>query len=67
MTNEQVTIFKRYYSSTEAAQYLGLSRSHMSNMRLKGNGPNYYKLESGGIRYDRDDLDAWVKGEQTDE
>jgi len=67
MSKEQATTFKRYYNTSEAANYLGLSKSHLSNMRLRGEGPKCYRPESGNYTYDRDDLDEWVKGDHTDE
>jgi len=67
MTNEGVKIFKRFYNSSEAANYIGYSRSHLSNLRMRGEGPKFKKLNSGRIVYDREWLDEWVKGDHTDE
>lgn len=43
----------------EAAEYLGLSRSTMEKMRLRGNGPRYAKL-SRLVVYALPDLDSWI-------
>jgi len=67
MSEKQDRIFKRYYNTAEAAEYLGLSKSHLSNMRLRGEGPKFHRPagSSGKYLYDRDDLDMWVKGHRT--
>ena len=57
-------IFKRYYTTEEAAAYLNLASGTLSNMRVKGIGPKFYKPEGSRPIYDRDDLDKWVKGEE---
>ncbi len=43
-----------------AAIYLGLSKSTLAKMRLRGDGPQYAKLGQRVVVYDTSDLDAWV-------
>lgn len=50
---------KLRFKTPQAAEYLGISRSNMEKMRLRGNGPPYAKLGRLVI-YDIADLDAWV-------
>ena len=57
-----MSTFKRYYTTEEAAAYLNLAVGTLGNMRTQNRGPKFYKPEGGKPMYDRDDLDAWVKG-----
>jgi len=43
----------------EAAQYMALSPSTLSKLRLTGDGPPFCKL-GRTVVYDPDDLDAWL-------
>lgn len=43
----------------EAAQYLGLSESHLNTLRWSGGGPAFLKL-GRSVRYEKSDLDAWL-------
>jgi excisionase family DNA binding protein len=47
------------FARSEAAKYLGISRSWLDKKRLDGNGPPYLKLGRRVI-YERSDLDAWA-------
>jgi len=59
--------FKRYYTSEEAAKYLCIKESRLRNLRYQKKGPNFYNPGGNGRPlYDRDDLDAWVKGGSPD-
>lgn len=44
----------------EAAARLGLSKSTLDKMRCAGKGPRYVKSTDRAVRYDPDDLDAWI-------
>ncbi len=46
----------------EAAAYLGLSRSTLAKMRLRGDGPAYAKAGSKIVLYDLAELNAWLAG-----
>ncbi|MCS3517080.1 helix-turn-helix transcriptional regulator [Bradyrhizobium elkanii] len=42
-----------------AAAYTGFEEGYLNKLRCKGGGPVYIK-KSGIVRYDPDDLDAWL-------
>lgn len=44
----------------DAAQYVGLSVSTLSKMRLRGDGPTYCKNGPRAVAYRIADLDAWL-------
>lgn len=44
----------------DAASYLRLTVRGLEDMRGKGTGPRYHKVNARVIRYHRDDLDAWL-------
>ncbi|MHA1540005.1 MAG: helix-turn-helix transcriptional regulator [Alphaproteobacteria bacterium] len=48
-------------NTKEAAQYLGISKSKMEKMRVKGDGPIFLKLGSR-VLYEKEALDLWAKG-----
>lgn len=49
------------YRAPVAAQYLGLAESTLAKMRLRGDGPVYFKAGRAVI-YARADLDRWLEG-----
>jgi len=44
----------------EAAARLGLSKSTLDKWRCAGKGPRYVKSTDRAVRYDPEDLDAWI-------
>ncbi|MEU4414468.1 helix-turn-helix transcriptional regulator [Nocardia salmonicida] len=52
-------IWANRYTADGAADYYGVTRRTMDNLRREGGGPRYYRL-FGRIVYDRADLDAYV-------
>ncbi|MEU4708045.1 helix-turn-helix domain-containing protein [Nocardia salmonicida] len=46
-------------TADQAADYYGVTRRTLDNLRREGGGPVYYRL-FGRIVYDRADLDAYV-------
>ena len=48
-----------YLNTTQAAEYIGMSRQFLEIARHKGSGPNYHKLMRA-VRYRREDLDEWM-------
>jgi predicted DNA-binding transcriptional regulator AlpA len=50
-------------SAPEAAQYLGISASTLSKLRVLGGGPKFHKLGRRVI-YTLDDLDGWFGARQ---
>lgn len=59
----------RWLTTAEATEYLGLSPSHLSVMRSRGNGPLYTNIAPEGsvpdYRYRRSDLDHWAASRAT--
>lgn len=44
-----------------AAAYTGFGEGYLNKLRCKGGGPLFIK-RAGVVRYDPDDLDAWLAG-----
>jgi predicted DNA-binding transcriptional regulator AlpA len=49
----------------EAASRLGLSKSTLDKWRCAGKGPRYVKSTDRAVRYDPEDLDAWITARKT--
>ncbi|MEQ1488947.1 MAG: helix-turn-helix domain-containing protein [Terricaulis sp.] len=49
----------------EAAARLGLSKSTLDKWRCAGKGPRYVKSTDRAVRYDPEDLDAWIAARKT--
>ena len=43
-----------------AAEYLQISTSTLAKMRLRGDGPVYFKAGARIVLYDMAELDAWL-------
>ena len=50
----------KYLGTQAAADYLGVSRKHLYNLRYAGEGPRARK-HGRLIKYVREDLDAWIE------
>ncbi len=50
---------RKYLSTREAAEYLGLSARTLDRYRVSGEGPVFHRF-GGRVRYTRADLDAWA-------
>lgn len=57
---------KKYYNEREAAEFLVRTIATLRNWRYLGKGPRYLTDAHGGIRYDINDLEAWVHGEDNE-
>jgi hypothetical protein len=44
----------------DAANYLGLSESHLEKLRIRGGGPLYVRFSPRAVGYRITDLDAWA-------
>ena len=51
----------RFLSESQTAKYLNLSKKSLQNWRFNRQGPPYVKLNMKTIRYQREDLDQWMK------
>jgi len=45
----------------QAAEYVGLKPATLNQYRWAGGGPPFFRLGSRSIRYDQDDLEAWMR------
>lgn len=45
----------------DAAAVTGISKKTLANYRSRGGGPPYFKIGGSFIRYDEDDLIAWMR------
>jgi predicted DNA-binding transcriptional regulator AlpA len=52
---------RRFVSEMELEQLTGISRRTWQKHRLFNRGPRYYKIY-GSIRYDVDEVVAWIQG-----
>ena len=50
---------RTYFSTREAADYLGVSPRTLDRYRVRGGGPVFHRF-GGRVRYLRADLDAWA-------
>ncbi len=57
----------RLLTTTEAADYLRVSRRTLARWLKEGIAPPSIKLPSGGRRYRKADLDRWIAEHQADE
>lgn len=49
----------RVLNSAQAAEYIGLAKQTIADLRVKGGGPMFCKM-GRSVRYKREDLDAWI-------
>ena len=54
--------FPAHLTTEGVLKYLGgaISRRHLENMRLRGDGPAFVKISKRTIVYPRDALDRWL-------
>ena len=50
----------KWMTTNEAAAYLKMAVITLQKYRQDNTGPRYYKTEEGTIRYNADDLDAYL-------
>jgi predicted DNA-binding transcriptional regulator AlpA len=50
----------KWLDTKGAANHVGMSQQSLALYRSKGSGPAFSKVGST-VRYDREDLDAWLK------
>ena len=53
-----------YFTTVEAAIYVGLAAQTLRVLRCEGRGPRYFRLGASNrsqARYRREDLDAWLE------
>ncbi len=52
-----------WLDSDQAANYLGCSSGTLKTWRSRGEGPTYHIVNQKLVRYNVEDLDAFVRGE----
>ncbi len=57
---EKRKVMQRFYTTKDAATYLGLAQRTLQKYRVDGSGPKFRKVR-GHSFYDVADLDAWVE------
>ena len=45
----------------QAARYIAISKSRLSQLRMTGEGPPFIKIAARAVAYRRSDLDAWLE------
>jgi predicted DNA-binding transcriptional regulator AlpA len=55
---------KRFINREEAAEFLGLSPQTLANYSWRGEGPPFIRISDRCVRYDRDELMAWMKARE---
>lgn len=51
-----------WLTTKEAARHLNCHPNTLEKMRIRGDGPQYYKFGSKSVRYKQSDLDAFMMG-----
>ncbi len=50
----------RRFRPPEAAEYIGLAESTLAKMRVRGDGPAYFKVGGRAVFYDVTDIEQWL-------
>ena len=56
---------RRWAYEADASEYLQIPMPTLRGWRQRGVGPRFYKI-GGRVRYDLDDLDAWIAAQASD-
>lgn len=51
----------KFYNEKELAQLLGLKPRTLQEWRTKKRGPKYIRISNNTVRYDAQDVEAWIK------
>lgn len=49
-----------WFTPRDAADYVGLKVRGLEDMRMRGTGPKFHKVNDRVVRYHIRDLDAWL-------
>jgi len=55
-----------WLTTEEAKEHLGVSSTTTLNRWRAGSGLPYHKTPSGAVRYDRAEIDEWVRSQRND-
>ena len=53
-----------FYTTQEAADYLGCSKSYLDKLRVTGGGPMFIRFGRRKVAYRRSALDEWARNRQ---
>lgn len=56
-----------WFDSEAAGEYISCTAGTMKTWRAKGEGPRYHIINQKLVRYHIDDLDAFVRGRQSND
>jgi predicted DNA-binding transcriptional regulator AlpA len=54
------TLFHVCMRTPEAARYMAISKSRLTQLRMTGEGPPFIKIAARAVAYRKSDLDAWL-------
>lgn len=60
-SNKTTTTTSPWMTTEQAAEYLSVSNGTMRNWRSRGEGPRYHLLGGRLVRYEVEDLDAYMR------
>ena len=53
-------LFRACMRTPEAARYMAISKSRLTQLRMTGEGPPFIKIAARAVAYRKSDLDAWL-------
>lgn len=63
-STDRATLIRQYYTTEQAAKFLGFAGQTMCNWRNLGVGPNYIMVNGRNIRYKHEDLIAFMESQR---
>jgi predicted DNA-binding transcriptional regulator AlpA len=52
---------RRLLTTGDLAELLGMTRTAIYNMRSRGGGPRWIRIEARSVRYRPEDVEAWLE------
>jgi excisionase family DNA binding protein len=52
---------RRLLTTADLAELLGMTRTAIYNMRHRGGGPRWIRIDKRSVRYRPEDVDAWLE------
>jgi len=59
----EISLYSRYVTEHDAAEFLGISLKTVQAWRHRGNGPRFAKF-GRAVRYNLDELHQWAEAQQ---
>ena len=54
----------RFLTTTQAAEYLGMTKSYIQRLRMTGEGPEYLRISPRRVLYLVEDINRWLEGQR---